>query len=63
MWGDKGGDNPTISVPSVSVPVSSVNNKTGAVELTAQDVGAETPTGHRLKRMRLKLRQNCIPMA
>jgi hypothetical protein len=28
-----------------SVPVTSVNGKTGAVELTAADVGADTPTG------------------
>ncbi|MED4299742.1 tail fiber protein [Geobacillus stearothermophilus] len=34
---------------SANVPVSSVNGKTGAVSLTASDVGAETPSGAQAK--------------
>lgn len=34
---------------SANVPVSSVNGKTGAVTLTANDVGAETPGGAQAK--------------
>lgn len=30
---------------NIEVPVTSVNSKTGAVQLSASDVGAETPTG------------------
>lgn len=34
---------------NIVVPVQSVNSKTGAVVLTASDVGAETPTGSQTK--------------
>ncbi len=37
------------SVENIEVPVTSVNNKTGDIELTAADVGAETPEGAQQK--------------
>lgn len=37
------------SVENIEVPVTSVNGKTGDVELTAEDVGAETPEGAQAK--------------
>ncbi|AGC67449.1 phage-like putative tail protein [Thermoclostridium stercorarium subsp. stercorarium DSM 8532] len=36
-------------VENIEVPVTSVNGKTGDVELTADDVGAETPAGAQAK--------------
>lgn len=36
-------------VASIVIPVQSVNGKTGAVSLTASDVGAETPAGAQAK--------------
>lgn len=36
-------------VGNVEAPVTSVNNKTGDVQLTADDVGAETPAGAQAK--------------
>jgi len=36
-------------VENIEVPVTSVNGKTGNVELTAEDVGAETPSGAQAK--------------
>ncbi|MCH1602566.1 MAG: tail fiber domain-containing protein, partial [Luminiphilus sp.] len=42
-WGDHSAQNyaKKSDIPSVSYPVTSVNNKTGAVNLTASDVGAQ----------------------
>jgi len=36
-------------IENIEVPVTSVNEKTGDVVLTAEDVGAETPTGAQAK--------------
>jgi len=36
-------------IENIEVPVTSVNGKTGDVELSAEDVGAETPAGAQAK--------------
>lgn len=46
---DGNGKVPDEQLPEIEVPVTSVNGKTGNVELTAGDVGAETPAGAQAK--------------
>jgi parallel beta-helix repeat protein len=46
---DENGKVPDEQLPEIEVPVTSVNEKTGDVVLTAEDVGAETPTGAQAK--------------